>query len=214
MKKKLQQLIDWINGLTLRERGMVLAAMLFVIYSVWANALLDPLTAKQKRITAQLQETQQQIAALQLQEQTVLSGGEVDPDAANKARLTQLRQQLAGLDEQLKKVTIGLIEPTQMLKVLQEVLTREPDLKLIRVKNLEAVPLTPAGQSGAAAYKHGLVLEFEGGYLSTYNYLKELEALPWQLFWDSLELKVEKFPKARVTITVHTLSLKEGWLGV
>lgn len=223
MKNSLKRLTSWVDTLALRERGLLLAALLGVMYSLWTNGLMDPLTAKQKELTAKLQEVQTQNAALAQQEQTMLAGRSIDPDAENKARLELLTQQIVDLDARLKEVTLGLIEPTQMPKVLQEVLTREPELTLVRIKNLGATPLGPPPPEGAAepvqthaggAYRHGLVIEFEGSYLSTLRYLKALEGLSWQLFWDSVEFKVQEFPRARVTITVHTLSLREGWLGV
>lgn len=223
MKNSLKRLTSWVDTLALRERGLLLAALLGVMYSLWTNGLMNPLTAKQKELTATLQEVQTQNAALAQQEQTMLAGRSIDPDAENKARLELLTQQIVDLDARLKEVTLGLIEPTQMPKVLQEVLTREPELTLVRIKNLGATPLGPAPPEGTAesapahaggAYRHGLVIEFEGSYLSTLRYLKALEGLSWQLFWDSVEFKVQEFPRARVTISVHTLSLQEGWLGV
>ena len=223
MKKRLHQVTAWIDALALRERALLLTALLFIMYSLWSNALMDPLSAKQKQLAGKLKEVQQQTDLLVQQEQTLLAGRSIDPDSENKARLPLLKTQLAELDAQLKQMTLGLIEPTQMPMMLQEVLTREPELKLLRIKNLGASPLLPASPSGdpsvtktseVGAYKHGLVIELEGGYLSTLRYLKALEGLSWQLFWDSVDFKVETFPKAHITITVHTLSLKEGWLGV
>ncbi|MCI0401402.1 MAG: hypothetical protein L0Z68_08920 [Gammaproteobacteria bacterium] len=64
------------------------------------------------------------------------------------------------------------------------------------------------------AYMHGLRMEFEGGYLDTLDYLRKLEALPWAFFWDSVDFKVEKYPKALGSITVYTLSLDANWIGV
>ena len=63
-------------------------------------------------------------------------------------------------------------------------------------------------------YRHGLQLELEGSYLATLAYLKALQALPWEFYWDEVRLQVDKYPTAKITIVVHTLSLTEGWIGV
>jgi MSHA biogenesis protein MshJ len=57
-------------------------------------------------------------------------------------------------------------------------------------------------------------MEIRGGYLSTLRYLEELEDLPWRFFWKSLNYEVLEYPEARVVLTVETLSLREGWIGV
>ena len=93
-------------------------------------------------------------------------------------------------------------------------------MKLQRVQSLDAVPLSPLkAKQGEEAeqlgiYRHGLQIEFKGSYLSTLEYLKALDALPWNFYWDVLELNVDKYPVSTIVITVHTLSFHEGWIGV
>ena len=114
----------------------------------------------------------------------------------------------------------GLIEPKQMAKVLEVVLAQNTNLQLQRVQSLGAKPLSPLkAKEGEEAqslgiYKHGLQIEFKGSYLSTLKYLKALDELPWNFYWDILELNVEKYPVSKIVITVHTLSFNEGWIGV
>ena len=76
------------------------------------------------------------------------------------------------------------------------------------------------GQTGADAlpapllYRHGLRIEFAGGYLETLAYLRALESLPSRFLWESLEFDVERYPRARVAITVYSLSLDDAWIGI
>ena len=117
---------------------------------------------------------------------------------------------------------LRLIKPAQMAKVLEAVLTRQTDLKLYRVANLPTEDLLTtknaqgksAKSTKAGVYKHGLQIEFRGSYLSTLAYLKALNDLPWDFYWDELALNVQEYPESHITITVHTLSLEEGWIGV
>ena len=74
-----------------------------------------------------------------------------------------------------------------------------------------------AGGGGPGAprlYRHTLRIEFEGDYLATLRYLQAIEGLSRRLFWVGFEFEVRRYPKARVVLTVETLSLQKGWIGV
>lgn len=63
-------------------------------------------------------------------------------------------------------------------------------------------------------YQHGLQVVFQGDYHSTLSYLRKLEQLPWKFYWDEVTYEVLQYPKAQISIRIHTLSLEKGWIGV
>ena len=63
-------------------------------------------------------------------------------------------------------------------------------------------------------YKHRLVIEMEGTFSGTVDYLESLESLPWQLYWDEIDYQVARYPLARVKILLYSLGPEEGWVGV
>jgi hypothetical protein len=63
-------------------------------------------------------------------------------------------------------------------------------------------------------YKHGVEIVVSGSYGDLMAYLTELEQLPQKMLWNSVKLTVEEYPRARMTITVYTLSLDRAWLTV
>lgn len=225
-----QWLLKWVtrfDTLSLRERGMIGLTVFVLIVVAWQSLLLSPLTAHSRQLTGQLATQQQLLEALDKQLQALVARQGQDPNKALRARQTHLSAQIAALDRQLHEKMQGLIAPAQMARVLEQVLTRETDLQLVRVRSLPAQPLLaetaaagPPATAGrdashdAGVYRHGLVIEFRGSYLSTLAYLRALQALPWAFYWDSVKLDVEHYPQARVVITVHTLSLEKGWIGV
>lgn len=112
-----------------------------------------------------------------------------------------------------------------MAGVLRDMLSAEKGLVLTKLESLGAQPLFPRDEDEENAktkkrtqqpeiFKHGVRIVFEGDYFKTLAYLRALEAMPWRLYWDNVEYFVTDYPKARVAITVHTLSLHEGWIGV
>ena len=109
-----------------------------------------------------------------------------------------------------------------MVAVLEDMLKRRRQLTLTRLENLPSEPLLeqPADESPAETagqrnlYRHPLRIELTGSYLEALAYLQSLEQLPRKLYWQDLSVSVEDYPLARISVTVYTLSLKEGWIGV
>lgn len=80
---------------------------------------------------------------------------------------------------------------------------------------------TTAAGSGTAApaqapllYRHGVQLVVEGGYQDMVDYLQALEHMPTRLFWGGASLDAQKYPKARLTLTLYTLSLDQKWIAL
>ena len=208
---------------TLRERAVLLLLAAVLVGLLWDGMLWSAQRARAARLAAELESGQTRIAALETQIRTLETEARTDPDAALKRQRQQLEAQMAELDRRLKEQMGDLIDPASMARVLEAILTRHTDLRLRRLENLPTRPLLvdaePDRQAGneaprAGVYRHGLEMEFSGSYLSLLAYLRELDALPWNFYWDALELKVERYPRAIIVIRVHTLSLDEGWIGV
>ncbi len=218
MKERIDQLRLRIDALSLRERGMLFLVLVAVLYMLAQVALFGPQEATQKRLLAQIASQQKESATLTEQIQAILQRQSQDPDAENRRLQQALSQQVASFDTQINAAVHGVIPPQQMPKVLEEVLNRQTRLKLVHLENLGATPLLEpvAGQTAdnSGIFKQGVKLEFDGDYLGALAYLQALQKLPWQLFWDEIDITMDKYPSAHITIVVHTISLSEGWIGV
>ena len=137
--------------------------------------------------------------------------------------LDNLQTEIDAMEWRIREAAGGLIDPAEMVRFLEDMLQRNGDLRLVRLEKLKTESLTePEADSkldkGVVArpelslYRHGFLVEFEGDYFSTLNYLENLEALPWKFFWDGVEFRVMEYPKARVQIWLHTLSFDERWV--
>jgi MSHA biogenesis protein MshJ len=210
---------DRVDSLSLRERAIVFVAILVALYSLAANLLFPPLTVQQKTLTQQLAAKRQQIQATETQIQTVLTRSTHDPDAANRAKLAELESRLRSLDQSLATATARLVPPREMARMVEQIVLRNRNLTLARIESLPAEPLQlpvsgglPA--AGAMVYRHGMHIELRGGYLDILAYLRELENLPWKLFWGQVTLQTEQYPVSRLVLRVYTLSTREGWIGI
>ena len=141
----------------------------------------------------------------------------------------------AELDSEIQALAGDLVTPNQMTQLLRTVLERQSGLDLVSFRNVSAQPLREATtntaelleQEGAInfedisrdevvgqVYSHGLVIEFEGDYFSTLNYLRFLEDVTGSFFWDAISFRQLDWPTAHVTLEIHTLSTDQGFIGV
>ncbi len=221
------RLNTWLAARSARERWLLYGVCVVVIVALGDRLFTAPL---QSRITAVKAETKtqgEQLIALQDEIAKLNLKLSENPDRVLRERIARLRTEHATLDEQLRQLTVGLIQPAEMTKVLREMLADEKGLRLVRLANGQAEPVlldaahTTGGERAVAAtkqdshlFRHTLVMEVEGGYLDAVRYLKRLEALPWTFYWEGVELNVEKYPTSRVIIRLSTLGLRQGWVGV
>lgn len=214
---------DRLDALSLRERAIVFVAVMAVLYTVSANFLFPPLTTEQNRLKKQLTEKRAQIQLFDAQVQAALAKSAQDPDAPNRARLAALETQLKGLDETLARVTTRLVPPKEMPQLVEQIISRNPRLHLMKIESLGAEPLQTgtamAGKKQGAkpsvmVYRHGTRIELKGGYLDLLEYLNELENLPWKFFWGQATLQVERYPVSRLVLHIYTLSTQEGWIAI
>ncbi len=229
-------------ALTRRERAIVSAALVFgggfLIYSF----AIDPFLQKaHKAATAELAartELAQQDALL-----AMLKAQDADPDAANRSRLAQARQELAVASQRLARFEAGMVPPARMQAFLEGLLAKNRAIELLALKTLPvtligaptAAPSATAAagagaqvatdpardkpaQGGAVAaegiYQHGIEITLAGSYNDLLKYLAELEQMPQRVMWNSVSLKAEKHPRNVMVLRVYTLSLDRDWLVV
>ncbi|MDX1444481.1 MAG: hypothetical protein R3270_12015 [Gammaproteobacteria bacterium] len=218
MKKHLKRLAGRIDELTLRERGLVLLAIVAVLFMFWDTLLMQPLYQQQEQVEQDIAARQQSINKLAQSLQQAIMRDSTNPNARLEKERQELEQRIAALDARLEAETANVISPRRMATVLQEVLRRQQSLQLVEIRSLppQAV-LSSEGEEGFAlsgnVYRHGLVIEIEGSYMDLLAYLREIEGLPYSFVWDRLDIEQQRYPENRIILRVFTLSLSEGLIG-
>ena len=228
----LRNLASRIDEFSIRERGLIMITVLVLLYLLWQAWLMTPLTANRATVSVRISDTKGEVAALNQQTQTIVQRQRTDPDEDNRKEITRLQAQLDGLLDELDEMTAHLIAPDEMAGVLERVLLSSRDVQFISLKGLGVTGLLdsadddnqttaaePSTNSGLranfrGAFKHGLKLEVQGGFLETLEVLRKLESLPWVFFWESVDLQVDEYPTSHTEITVFTLSWARAWIGV
>lgn len=228
----LKKLAEKINSLSVRERAIVFIGLIAVMFTIWDSVLMSPLELEQKKTVAALNNKNAERMVLITQMQKSMEENKTDPDAENVTKLKSLRSKLINVQADLESSTANLVSPGEIPKILETVLHKTGGLTLNSLRSLGVTPLvakveveektenvvgeaaTLTAENIDNAYKHGLRIEFNGDYLTTLDYLKQLEKLEWGFFWDGFELNVGEYPDTNVSIEIFTLSLKEEWIGV
>lgn len=243
MKQYWQRIALKIDARTLRERTIIFAMCALVVITLLNAMVLDPLFKQQKLLSQQLGRDQAQIAEMQAQIQQMARLQAADPDAANRELLARLAQQSNQMQAELGDLQKGLVSPDKMPALLEGILRRNGNLRLVSLKTLAPSSITepaiaeqkaPADKTPPSAtpdanakdrapvqsvmtstvYKHGVEIVLQGSYLDMIAYMAELEAMPWQLFWAQARLDAEDHTKAQLTLTLYTLSLEKKWLNI
>ncbi len=218
----------WLNnyrarfdGLAPRERAAVSLLLLISLLMFFYLLFVEPKMLQAEVLGKQIDSTLMQVQAGEQQIAVLQKRLQQDPDAQNRQQLARLKRQKKQISKQLQVKMQGLIAPAQMAQVLEAVLTQTRALKLEKLNNLPVRPLldndpdkNKAQPADVGVYQHGLQIEFRGSYLQMLAYLKLLKTLPWNFYWDSIEVTMDRYPQAQIVMTVHTLSLTPGWIGV
>lgn len=215
MKEQLAKIAARIDALSLRERGILFFGVIVVLYMGWDAALMGPLDAHKELATKRIASLQQEVGAIDQQIGQVVSRQQTDPNAELRRQTQPVEQRLQGVDAQIGEAMSGLVAPQEMARVVEAVLQRHSGLRPIRIESLGSAPLLEKQGPGAAVlYRHRMQIELRGSYLDAVTFLRAVQELPWSFYWDGVVVELEEYPRARIVVTVSTLSLKEGWIGV
>jgi len=214
IRARIQSLAERINGLSLRERGLLFLAILAVIFLLWDLAVMRPIESRRQATQAQLEQVRDRVDQLSSSIQTMIRERNRDPNAELTARANALEEQIEELKKRISQLHGGVSDPRNAIDVLATLLDERPGLRLVSLENMPPEPLLagdPAGGGGIFIHRVQLVVEADfGGVL---EYMGLVERLPAGVYWESLELDVPEWPTNRVEMVLYSVALDDGWVG-
>ena len=213
IRARLEPLLAKIDALSLRERILVLITGVIVFAALWHTLLMQPLEQRATQSRAELASLEDRISAANrsLEEQLLQLAGGTDE---HRSRIASLQMRIDEINTTLGNHAAELIDPAEMARVLEGLLKEQSKLSLVRMRNTTPEFLSADDtENSLTFYRHGLEIEVEGSYVACLEYLDAIEALPWRLYWQVLDLEVIEYPHNRIRLEVSTLSLDEEWIG-
>ena len=219
MRKYWLKISGKIDSMTLRERTIVFVATAgLVIFAVFFF-FLNPTYAKQKATLATMSQQRDQLAGVEAEIAQTMLAHTLDPDAADRARLQQVKNEAQALSSSLMAMQQGMVPPERMTGLLEQILRAHRSLRLTALRTLpEELPAVAASKPGEAApppqllHRHGVELVLQGSYPDMVAYMAALEGMQGQIFWGSAAMKVDTYPNATLTLVVYTVSLDKKWI--
>ncbi|WP_421867670.1 hypothetical protein [Motiliproteus sp.] len=213
------------DALSLRERLLILVTLVVAVALPGFTYLIEPAQKEQLTLVLKADKLKIELAEAQVDLQLVKAIKTEDPNQALQEEIDRLQRLLAQRGEELKQRTATLVPPDQMIDLLQQILARQPGIRLLEARKEAPQPvnLTAPGSEATSTnnevtqtllYRHDLALQLEGGFFQIQRFLKALEGAESSLFWDSLDYQVDNYPKATLQLKLYTLSTTKEWLGV
>lgn len=202
MNRYWQPIAARIDDMTLRQRGMLFAAISLALVMLAHVALIEPILVRQKSLIDRVNRDQSQLAAVRAQLQAVLKEQEAGTQDSEQAELAKLEARVAAAEKSLAERKRGFIAPARLPVLLKDLLGPGQN---VRLESLRMVPGAPV-EGSTDLYRHGVELSLRGGYFDLAQYLAGLEKLPVRLLWGRMELQVEQYPEVRLILQVNTVS--------
>ncbi len=215
MQQKIQQLGERIDGLSLRERMLLMVATLAVIFLLWDAFLMDPVRQRQATVQSELEQVRDRLAQLTSSIQALATRPGGDRNRELQVRLNALEEEVAHLEQRLQQQFAGAVGPGHALAVLAGLLEGEPGLTVTALENLPAHSLDSL-EDGAVTgiFVHRVRVSVEGDHATLRAYLDRIPGLPSGVFLESMHLSVPGWPTNRIELIFYSLTLDDSWLGV
>ena len=214
IKARLLPWLERIDNLELRERILLLAAAVAVMFLLTDTLILQPTLKAQQVARQQTVDLEVKLNSLRQNAQLLTYKTDSDPTASRRQTRDRLTTELADLDARITNQLGALVEPAQAAQVLEQLLSSHPGLKLTTL-NASAQPLKDMELKqqtnkapGLARYRLDMVVQ--GGYLDLLNYLQSLEAMPWKFFWQKVDFQATEFPHAETRLQLYTLGAQDA----
>jgi len=213
-----------------RERALMTGAAVALTLSLGMMLFLDPMIKRQSALQQQIERQRADTAALQTQLATLRAHRD-QPDAATRAQLDEMRQQLRTAEGEFDLLQRAVVPPQDMGRLLAQLLQAHRGLQLTALRNVPTTSLSelsddakvpgtsgpaPSGASAKAPaegwlYRHGIEITVKGSYPDMQAYLAALEGMPRRVYWGELKIDARAWPVATMTVTLYTISLERTW---
>ena len=213
IKTRLQPWLERIDNLELRERILLLAAAVAVMFLLIDTLILQPTLKAQQVARQQIVDLEVKLNSLRQSAQLLSYKSDSDLATSRRQSRDQLAAELAELDSRIISQLGALVEPAQAARVLEQLLSSHTGLKLTTL-SASAEPLKdmeleqPSETPGLARYQLDMVVQ--GSYLDLLNYLQSLEAMPWKFFWQQVDFQATEHPHAETRLQLYTLGAKDA----
>ncbi len=195
---------------SLRERLLITASVLSVIWAIWAYTLDGAVAETKVELTQNISQLAAQLKAGTSSQQKAI--------AAWPERLTletqknAAQQELATAKQRIDQLLEAAVNPQDVAVLLRAILAQHSGIEVVELVNLPVKEIVIADQP-SGLYRHPLKLTMQGSFQEVVAYIEALEAVPGGLSFRRLDYLVDAHPRAQVVLEIETLSNRQAWFG-
>ncbi len=221
MNERLAELSGAYNTLTLRERAIIVVAILVSLVILWWHFFASPLMQQSRELEQTNARLVSEIQAATLANQAITQRLAEGVHKEKLAQIERHQDELQRVNAQLEEKAFELVEPDEMFDLMGQLVFSDSGLKLGVLKRKEVTPVFSVPDAGAqqaddqpTIYRHTMTVNLRGGYAQILRYVKSIEQTDWKLIWDSIRLQTEEYPSIDVELELSTLSKSKQWVGL
>ena len=220
-KEQLLVLPSKVNALSLRERAIILATIVVGIVVLCLHFSWTALVTEREGLEDDISRLQGRTDVLRSTVSILESQLAEDVDGPQRELNQSLARQVTHQEEQLRRELGNLVQPDEMVRLLQKMLREDSSMKVVKVSSQPAEQLytderqgEPAAGEGMQLYRRSITVEVEADYFSALTWLRRLEGLDAGLMMNRVTYEVQDHPTARIQLSVETIGMSKEWLGV
>lgn len=209
----------WIKGRSQRDQFYIFLVGIALIYCIFLIFFYRPILHENTDLRAKIADLSAQKTSIQQQIDTITHAIE-DPIFIQMIdEQKRLTENLKVIQPKLLSLKPRVIQAKNIPNIIGNILkVANTSIDFVKLEELPLEPWLKADIDQATVseianqdlYQHSFKIEFISDYFSTLNYFKSIEKLPWPIYWDSMEYKVQKYPLADVVIKFHVLSIQKS----
>lgn len=214
MMDKWQQWCDKFFELTAREKWIIAGASIFLVVYFMFTLLVEPEIKRLKENTDRIVLRSNELTSINQQILATKAALSVDPNEALKRDISEARERLDELKNELTKVLTDYVLPEQMPRELSSVLKTSPAVRVIgmSVSPPEVVEIVEAQESVELPtyYRHEFIVTIAGEYFPLMAFVEKIVTKNQQFRVDDLTYEVKEYPTAHMTLSLVTISDSEN----
>ena len=198
-----------VDALSLRERGLLFAAIVVITYTLIIVGLIRPLESQERTIAHSLAATRTQTAVVDHKLEAILAPA---TRARQMARLKSLTARIVALKARLHGLAGGLVAPRDMPALMRRVLAQAPGVTLLALVNHPTVAIRRSPKSRPFLYRHEMTVVVRGPYAALVHYVTILAHTRKHVLWGQVTLQADGYPYSTLRLHIYTLSGRRALL--
>ncbi len=200
---------------TLRERMLVLGAMLALILSGGWFMLGEPIFLANQKIQKSIDATTTQVNNLKSDLEDIQQQLKNNPNAELQQQINELQQETQALKQQLIADLNLVLSPEAMTEMVKGIMQSANGVQIVEMTSMPVEELSAGSEEQKVVlYKHPLQIRVVGQYFKLQQFIKSLKKLPYSIYWEYVSYKVQQYPNGELTIEIYSVGTAKELLSV